>query len=115
MMAGGVAAALLVSAAVALNGRREGPPAGVNPRHSILVLPFDNLRNDAALEGLRDGSVSTVALNLSQWDDLQVVDDERKHDLLPRHRTAATTDIGSDRAPRLARGAASGARIHGAA
>ena len=103
MIAGGIATALLVTAAVALNGRREGPPAGVNPRHSILVLPFDNLRNDASLEWLRDGSVSTIALNLSQWDDLQVVDNERMHDLLRKHGIADTADIGLDRARRLAR------------
>ena len=103
MLAGGVAAALLVTAAVALNGRREGPPAGVNPRHSILVLPFDNLRNDASLEWLRDGSVSTIALNLSQWDDLQVVDNERMHDLLRKHGISDTADIGLERARRLAR------------
>ena len=31
---------------VGLARRSAGPPAGVNPRHSILVLPFDNLRGD---------------------------------------------------------------------
>ena len=35
-------------------------PAGVNPRHSILVLPFDNLRDDRSVDWLRDGSVSML-------------------------------------------------------
>ena len=43
-----VAAAAIALAAVGttlgLARRHEGPPAGVNPRHSMLVLPFDNLR-----------------------------------------------------------------------
>jgi tetratricopeptide (TPR) repeat protein len=75
----------------------------VNPRHSILVLPFDNLRDDRAVDWLRDGSVSMLALNLSQWNDLTVVDHERLHDLLARRRLRPGDDIGLDMARRLAR------------
>ncbi len=32
---------------------------------------------------MRDGAVSMLGLNLSQWNDLTVVDHERVHDLLP--------------------------------
>ena len=93
----------LAGASVGILGRREGPPAGVNPRHSMLVLPFDNLRNDQASEWIRDGSVSMLGLNLSQWNDLTVVDHERLHDLLAQHRVAPRQDIGLDLARRLAR------------
>ena len=75
----------------------------MNPRHSILVLPFDNLRGDPSVEWLRDGSVSMLGLNLSQWNDLSVVDHERLHDLLARHKLAAGDEIGLDMARRLAR------------
>src|SRR5688500_15074506 len=36
----------ILTATVGLVRRSPGPPRGVNPRHSILVLPFDNLRDD---------------------------------------------------------------------
>ena len=97
------AAVLLLAATVALARRSPGPPSGVNPRHSILILPFDNLRNDPSVEWLRDGSVSMLGLNLSQWTDLSVVDHERLHDLLIKHRLKAGDDIGLEMARRLAR------------
>jgi serine/threonine-protein kinase len=55
------------------------------------------------VEWLRDGSVSMLGLNLSQWNDLTVVDHERLHDLLSRHRLKVGDDIGLDMARRLAR------------
>nr|MBA3658636.1 tetratricopeptide repeat protein [Gemmatimonadales bacterium] len=80
-----------------------GPPAGVDPRRSMLVLPFDNLRDDRSVEWLRDGSVSMLGLNLSQWNDLSVVDHERLHDLLASRGLMPGSDIGLDLARRLAR------------
>jgi eukaryotic-like serine/threonine-protein kinase len=102
MLALTAAAAVLV-AIVALAQRSPGPPRGVNPRQSILILPFDNLRQDRSVDWLRDGSVSMLALNLSQWNDLTVVDHERLHDLLVRHGLKPGDDIGLDMARRLAR------------
>jgi serine/threonine-protein kinase len=102
-----IAAAAVVliglSAAVGLARHTSGPPRGVNPRHSILVLPFDNLREDRSVDWLRDGSVSMLGLNLSQWNDLTVVDHEKLHDLLVKHRLKVGDDIGPDMARRLAR------------
>jgi serine/threonine-protein kinase len=94
---------LLGVGAVALFGHRDGPPAGVNPRLSMIVLPFNNLRNTTALDWLREGSVSMLALNLSQWNDLKVVDNERLHDLLDRHDIEPGADVGLAMARRLAR------------
>ncbi|HEY8197682.1 MAG TPA: protein kinase [Gemmatimonadales bacterium] len=100
----GVAAGLaLLVATVALTRRSSGPPRDVNPRHSILVLPFDNLRDERSVDWLRDGSVSMLGLNLSQWNDLTVVDHERLHDLLAKHDLRVSDDIGLDMARRLAR------------
>jgi tetratricopeptide (TPR) repeat protein/TolB-like protein len=104
LAAGALAIALLV-ATVALVRRSPGPPRGVNPRQSILVLPFDNLRQERSFDWLRDGSVSMLALNLSQWNDLTVVDHERLHDLLLRHDLKVGDDIGLEMARRLARDA----------
>ena len=102
-VAAAAGAAVALVAAAALFQRAPGPPAGVNPRHSILVLPFDNLRDDRAVDWLRDGSVSMLGLNLSQWNDLTVVDHERLHDLLAKHRVRAGDDVGLELARRLAR------------
>jgi eukaryotic-like serine/threonine-protein kinase len=88
---------------IGLLRRAAGPPRGVNPRHSILVLPFENLREDRSIEWLRDGSVSMLGLNLSQWNDLTVVDHARLHDLLAQHGLKVGDDIGLDMARRLAR------------
>ena len=103
LISAAVAALVLLVATVALARRSPGPPSGVNPRHSILVLPFDNLRNERSVEWLRDGSVSMLGLNLSQWNDLTVVDHERLHDLLVKHDLKVGDDIGLDMARRLAR------------
>ncbi len=102
---GGIAAAALAVVTAVTLARPGGPPEGVDPRRSILVLPFDNIRGDQAVEWLRDGSVSMLALNLSQWSDLQVVDNERMHDLLQKHEIADTAEIGLEQARRLARDA----------
>jgi serine/threonine-protein kinase len=85
--------------------RPDGPPAGLDPRHSLLILPFDNLRDDPAVEWLRDGSVSMLALTLSQWQDLFVVDHERLHDLLARRGLHQGEPVGLAAARRLARDA----------
>jgi tetratricopeptide (TPR) repeat protein/tRNA A-37 threonylcarbamoyl transferase component Bud32 len=86
-------------------GRREGPPAGLDPRHSMLLLPFENLQQDRNLGWLSDGSVSMLGLNLAQWSDLTVVEHDRLHDLLARHGLAPGDKIGLEMARRMARDA----------
>jgi serine/threonine-protein kinase len=103
IMAAAAVGLAALTATIGLVRRSPGPPRGVNPRHSILVLPFNNLREDRSVDWLRDGSVSMLGLNLSQWNDLTVVDHERLHDLLARHRLKVGDEIGLDMARRLAR------------
>ncbi|MGI9042439.1 MAG: protein kinase domain-containing protein [Gemmatimonadales bacterium] len=105
MLTAGAVVLAALGASVGLARRTPGPPEGVNPRHSILVLPFDNLRGDQSVEWLRDGSVNMLGLNLSQWNDLTVVDHERVHDLLAQHGLKPGDDVGLDLARRLARDA----------
>jgi tetratricopeptide (TPR) repeat protein len=105
LIAAAAVALAVVGTTVGLTRRRPGPPAGVNPRHSILVLPFDNLRDDRAVDWLREGSVSMLGLNLSQWNDLTVVDQERLHDLLAQQKIKPGDDVGLEMARRLARDA----------
>lgn len=102
---GAAAAAVLVSA-VTFGLTRSDPnriPDGVNPRHSMLVLPFDNLRNESSVEWLREGSLSMLVLDLSQWEDLAVVDHGRVHDLLDQSGVASGDVVGLAQARRLAR------------
>ncbi len=99
----GVTAALAVAATLFVATRPAGPPEGLNPRLSMLVLPFDNLREEPGTDWLRNGSVNMLALNMSQWKDMKVVDHERVHDLLARHGLTSSDDIGLDMARRLAR------------
>jgi tetratricopeptide (TPR) repeat protein/TolB-like protein len=101
----GAAVALLTVVAALVVRRPGGVPDGVNPRLSMLVLPFDNLRDDQSTDWLRNGSVNMLALNLSQWKDMTVVDHERVHDLLARYGLTASDDIGLDMARKLARDA----------
>ncbi len=103
MAAVGGAAAAALAATIGLAGRTQRPPEGVNPRHSVLILPFANLRDDRSVDWLREGSMSMLALNLSQWNDLTVVDHERLHDLLAHHRLVPGNEIGLELARRLAR------------
>jgi len=108
-----VMTALLVTiaglGATVLKGRA---PAS-NPRLSLLVLPFDNLRDDQELAWLRDGSVNMLALALSQWHDLGVVDQERVHDLLGQAKVPDNEPIGLALARKLAREAGAGTVVLG--
>jgi serine/threonine-protein kinase len=99
--------ALVALAAVVTLGivfwRRSDPPTVVNPRLSMLVLPFDNLREEAELAWLREGSVSMLSLAMGQWRDLTVVDQNRVHDLVREAAVDEDDPIGLDLGRRLAR------------
>ncbi len=79
------------------------PPGGVNPRLSMLVLPFDNLRDDEGMAWMREGAVSMLSLALGQWRDLMVVDQNRVHDLLSNASVREGDPIGLDQGRRLAK------------
>ncbi|HEX7024983.1 MAG TPA: hypothetical protein VF187_09210, partial [Gemmatimonadales bacterium] len=112
--AAGLVAVLVLCAGIAgvLVGRGREAPAR-NPRLSMLVLPFDNLRDDGEVAWLRDGSVSMLALALSQWRDLTVVDQARVHDLLSQARVPSDEPIGLALARKLAREAGAGTLVLG--
>ncbi len=101
---GATAGVAALAAAWALN-RPDGPPSGVDPRHSYLVLPFTNLRSDGTIGWLAPGSVSMLDLALSQWRELKVISHERVHDLLAEAGHTEGGLIGLDRARGMARAA----------
>ena len=99
-----VAAVVLATVGVVFAVRNTGgPPRGVDPRHSIVILPFDNLRGDTTLHWLEEGSVSMLGLTLAQWQDLTVVDQERVHDLLTKRGLEPGAPIGLEAARDIAR------------
>ena len=99
-----VAAVVLVTVGVVVAARSTGgPPRGVDPRHSLVVLPFDNLRGDTTLHWLEEGAVSMLGLTLAQWKDLTVVDQERVHDLLAKRGLEPGAPIGLEAARAIAR------------
>jgi serine/threonine-protein kinase len=107
-----VALVLLVAAVAGLLIKGREVPAA-NPRLSLLVLPFDNLRDDPGLAWLHDGSVNMLAMALSQWRDLSVVDQDRVHDLLSQARVPDDRPIGLAEARRLARQSGAGRVVLG--
>ncbi len=111
----GLALGLMVvlAAAVGVLTKGRAGPRAANPRLSLLVLPFDNMRDDPALAWLHDGSVNMLALALSQWRDLGVVDQDRVHDLLAQARVPDNQPIGLSEARRLARQAGAGTVVLG--
>jgi eukaryotic-like serine/threonine-protein kinase len=99
-----VAAVLLATIGVGFATRGNGgPPRGVDPRHSIVILPFDNLRGDTTLHWLEEGSVSMLGLTVAQWEDMTVVDQERVHDLLTKRGLEPGAPIGLEAARDIAR------------
>ena len=104
---------ILLAAAVGMLVKGRAGAAPPNPRLALLVLPFDNLRDDPALAWLHDGSVNMLAMALSQWRDLGVVDQDRVHDLLAQARVPDDQPIGLAEARRLARQAGAGRVVLG--
>jgi TolB-like protein len=97
------AVAVLGIGSAVLASMGNGPPRGVDPRHSIVILPFDNLRGDTTLHWLEQGAVSMLGLDLAQWKDMTVVDQERVHDLLTKRGLEPGAPIGLDAARAIAR------------
>ncbi len=75
-----------------------------------IIVPFDNVSHAPDAEWLGSASVNLLYLNLSQWRDLRVVDDERVADLL-RGRPRATMGLAEARG--LARRAGAGRIVMG--
>jgi len=76
--------------------RGAAPTARVNPpldARTWIVLPFENLSRAQDIEWLRDASVNLLYLDLSRWQDVRVIDDERVADLM---REVASARAGSE-------------------
>ena len=101
-----VAAAVAMLAIVAgtlLSRGRGDLPAGVDPRRSYLVAPFDIQGNDPRFDWLREASVNMLTLDFAQWKDLDIVDYEHTLDLLRDAKLDGEGRVGLEDARRLAR------------
>jgi len=75
----------------------------LDPRGWV-VLPFDNVSRDPASAWLADATANLLYLNLSRWQDLRVVDDERVADAVRRLPAAQRGAIGLATGLAVARG-----------
>jgi serine/threonine-protein kinase len=103
LLLGGVALLLAAAPFAWRAAHSDGPPRGVDPLRSLFVAPFDVLTPDPALDWLREGSVSMLALDLAQWTDLSVVDYERTLDLLRDAELDTASQIRLSQARQMAR------------
>ena len=112
---------VLVGAVAAHGPQRDGPPRGTNPRQSILVLPFANVRADPPASGCAMAASACSPSRSAQWNDLQVIGPERVHDLMEashmreggarRARRGAPPGAQGGRVDRRARASSTGAAI----
>jgi tetratricopeptide (TPR) repeat protein len=66
--------------------RTANPPLD---ERTWIVVPFDNLSQDASADWLRGASVNLLYLDMSRWQDIRVIDDERVADLVRETPEAA--------------------------
>ena len=110
-LAAGVAATVLVLAALVLWPR--GYHATGDPRHSLIVFPFENRTGDAEYDWLVDAAMNAMGLTMAHWQDLRVYDDERTRSLLRRARMAPGGVLDFAEAQRLAQQARVGTLVLG--
>ena len=83
-----------------------------DPRHSLIVFPFENQTGDAEFDWLQAASVNALGLNLAHWEDLRVYDEERTASLM-RRRDVEPGDIDFEAARQMAQEADVGTLIIG--
>ncbi len=104
-------AAALVAVVAGLWGLRGGSTGP--DRRTVMVLPFELVGNEGDHGWLREGAVSMLTLDLSQWQDLGVIDYERTLDLLRAEGVGDDRRISLTDAQRIAREAGATAVVLG--
>lgn len=97
-------------------------PAAAAPRRAAaptldertwIVLPFTNVARAPDIDWLRDASVNLLYLDLSRWQDIQVIDDERVADFMREIPDAAGGQLGLQTGLAVARRAGAGKLVMG--
>lgn len=90
--------------------RRVDPPLN---DQTWIVVPFNNVTRAPDVEWLRDATVNLLYLDLSQWQDIRVVDDGRVADLVRQVPEARALPLSFEGATAMARRAGAGRLVMG--
>jgi tetratricopeptide (TPR) repeat protein/TolB-like protein len=104
MMVGLVIVAAVAAGALTVM-RLTGPDDPVihgDPRHSLIVFPFENLTGSAEHDYLQDASMDLLGLAISHWAEMRVYDDERTTSLMRRRGIESASDLDFDLASGMA-------------
>jgi tetratricopeptide (TPR) repeat protein/TolB-like protein len=110
-MVGAVAIVVVAAAAVALWPR--GWSVEGDPRHSLIVFPFENKTADDDKDYWEDASMNLLGLAIAQWEDMRVYDDERTSSLMHRRGVDSARDLDFDAAQAMAKDANVGTLVLG--
>jgi tetratricopeptide (TPR) repeat protein/TolB-like protein len=94
-------------------GGRGGPVIQGDPRHSLIVFPFDNLTGSAEQDYLQDASMDLLGLAVSHWAEMRVYDDERTSSLMRRRGIESASELDIDSASEMAAEAGVGTFVLG--
>lgn len=84
-----------------------------DPRHSLIVFPFENKTGDDDRDYLQEASMNLLGLAVAHWEDMRVYDDERTASLMRRQGVASPQEIDFDAAQAMAREARVGTLVLG--
>ncbi len=105
-------AVVVVAVAAAMFWPRGWSVEG-DPRHSIIVFPFENKTADDDKDYWEDASMNLLGLAIAQWEDMRVYDDERTGSLMRRRGVESARDLDFDAAQEMARQAGVGTLVLG--
>lgn len=91
---------------------RRGVPPTLDER-TWIVLPFTNVARAPDIDWLSDASVNLLYLDLSRWQDIHVIDDERVADFMREVPDAAGGQLGLQTGLAVARRAGAGKLVMG--
>ncbi|MDJ0767078.1 MAG: serine/threonine-protein kinase, partial [Myxococcota bacterium] len=109
---GGVAAVVVVVLAI-LAFWPSGYSIDGNPRHSLIIFPFENRTGDAGNDYLQEASMNLLGFAVSNWEDLRVYDDERTNSLMRKRDIEEPADVDFQIAQEMARDARVGTLVLG--
>ncbi len=111
LAAGALAVALL--AALLFTFWPRGYQVEGDPRHSVIVFPFENKTGLPENDYLEEASMNLLGLAVGHWGDMRVYDDERTASLLRRRDIGSAADIDFDAAQDMAKDARVGTFVMG--
>jgi tetratricopeptide (TPR) repeat protein len=84
-----------------------------DPRHSLIIFPFENKTGDVGNDYLQEASMNLLGLAVSNWEDLRLYDDERTSSLMRRRDLDSPADVDFQVAQEIAKDARVGTLVLG--